>query len=191
MLPRRRLLQSALAGLALRSSSRAAAAQTPFGDGDRPRLVALADAVLPQELGAEGRARAVDQFLRWTRDYKAGADRDHGYGMTALRTLPASPAEQYPAQLADLDRRAGGAFTSLALAERQRVAREAIAAAAVRDLPSRPSGGHIATDLMSHYFHGAAANDRAYGRAIGRGACRALGGSDARPAVLSPATGGR
>ena len=78
MLPRRRILQSALAGLALRSSSRLASAQAPFGEAHLPRLVALAAAVLPQEIGAEGQRRAVDQFLRWTRDYKAGAERDHG-----------------------------------------------------------------------------------------------------------------
>lgn len=190
MLPRRRILQSALAGLALRPAARPASAQPPFGEAHLPQLVALAAAVLPQEIGAEGQRRAVEQFLRWARDYKAGAERDHGYGVTALRTLPASPAAQYPAHLADLDRRAGGGFAALALAERQRIVREAIAAANVRDLPVRPSGVHVATDLMSHYFRSAAANDRAYGRAIGRGACRALPGSEARPPVLSPTTGG-
>ncbi len=191
MLPRRRILQSALAGLALRSSSRAASAQAPFGEAHLPRLVALAAAVLPQEIGAEGQRRAVDQFLRWTRDYKAGAERDHGYGVTAIRTLPASPAATYPAQLDDLDQRAGGAFASRPLAEQQRVVGEAITAAGVRDLPSRPTGAHIATDLMGHYFRSAAANDRAYGRVIGRGACRDLAGSEARPPVLPPTTGGR
>lgn len=190
MLPRRRLLQSALAGFSL-GAARRAAAQAPFGDGDRPRLIALAAAVLPQDLGADGQARVVEQFLRWTRDYRAGAERDHGYGDTALRMLPASPAAQYPGQLADLDRRAGGAFVTLPHADRQRVVREAIAAANVRDLPARPTGGHVATDLMSLYFRSAAANDRAYGRAIGRGACRDLAGSEQRPAPLSATTGGR
>jgi len=191
MLPRRRLLQSALAGLALGPAVRPTAAQTPFGEAHRPRLAALAAAVLPQEIGEDGHRRAVDLFLRWTGDYKAGADRDHGYGVTALRTLPASPAERYPAQLDDLDRRSGGRFSALPIADRQRVVREAIDAAGVRDLPGRPTGAHVATDLMSHYFRGAAANDRAYGRAIGRGACRTLKGSNARPAALPPATGGR
>lgn len=191
MLPRRRLLQSALAGLALRPAARPASAQTPFGEAHLPRFVALAAAVLPEEIGADGQRRAVDLFLRWTRDYKAGAERDHGYGVTAIRTLPASPAERYPAQLDDLDRRAGGAFATLPLPERQRVVREAIEAAGVRDLPGRPTGAHIATDLMGHYFRSPAASDRAYGRAIGRGACRDLAGSEARPAVLTPSTGGR
>jgi hypothetical protein len=38
---------------------------------------------------------------------------------------------------------------------------------------------------MALYFRSAAANDRAYGRAIGREACRDLRGSEARPAPLS------
>ena len=191
MLPRRRLLQSALAGLALGPSGRRACAQTPFGEAHLPNVVALAAAVLPAEIGAEAQRRAVDEFLQWTRDYKAGAARDHGYGVTALRALPASPATGYPTQLDDLDRRAGGAFAAMPLADRQRVVREAIEAANVRDLPGRPSGGHIATDLMSHYFRSAVANDRAYRRAIGRGACRTLKGSELRPAAPSPTTGGR
>jgi hypothetical protein len=102
---------------------------------------------------------------------------------------PASPAENYAAQLDDLDARAAGALASLPLAERQRVVREAIAAADVRTLPGRPNGGHIATDLMAHYFGSPAANDLAYGRVIGRDACRDLKGSEARPPVLS--AGGR
>jgi hypothetical protein len=184
MLPRRRLLQSALAGLAVRPTARSAAAQTLRPALDRPRLLALARVVLPGAIGQDGQARAVDDFLGWLRDYRDGAERDHGYGVTALRALPASPAGRYPAQLDDLDRRAGGRFDGVPLADQQRIVTEAIEAAQVRDLPARPSGGHLATDLMSHYFRGARANDLAFGRAIGRAGCRDLAGSEARPAVL-------
>ena len=187
MLQRRTMLQSALAVLAWRPLRReAAAAQTGFGDADRARVDALAGAVLPQELGVEGRRLAVDQFMSWVRDYRVGAERDHGYGVPVIRTTPASPAATYAAQLDDLDRHAGGSFAAASVADRQRVVTDAIAAANVRELPSRPSGGHIATDLMSSYFNGPAANDLAYGRRIGRDACRDLKGSDARPAELPP-----
>ena len=186
---RRTMLQTALAVMAWRPFGRAAEAQIPFGDAQRPRLVALAGAVLPQEIGAAAQRAAVDQFLRWVRDYRAGAEHDHGYGVTRLRTAPPSPAQTYVAELDDLDRRAGGAFATLALAERQRVVSAAIAAAGVNDLPARPNGGHVATDVMSHYFNGPAANDLAYRRAIGRDACRDLRGSEERPAVLSGTTG--
>lgn len=191
MIQRRTMLQSALAVVAWRPFAPKAAAQAPFGEAHLPRLVALAGAVLPQEIGAEGQRTAVDQFLRWVRDYRAGAERDHGYGVTAIRTTPASPAEKYVAALDDLDRRAGGTFATLTRAERQRVVVEAITAAGVRDLPARPNGGHVATDLMSHYFNSPPANDLAYGRLIGRDACRDLKGSDERPAALPQTTGRR
>ena len=66
---------------------------------------------------------------------------------------------------------------------------DAIAAANIRDLPGRPNGGHVATDLMAHFFNGPGANDLAYGRGIGREACRDLDGSDQRPSALP--NGGR
>ncbi|MGE0815905.1 MAG: hypothetical protein AB7O28_12850 [Vicinamibacterales bacterium] len=185
MLPRRRLLQSALAGLAVGRPRRVESrAQAAFGDAHLPYVRALAAVVLPASLTAEGQAQASARFLQWLRDYRPGAERDPGYGVTALRSLPASPADRYPGQLADLDRRAGGDFLALTDTERHRVIVEAIDAAGIRDLPARPTGGHIATDLMAHYFRGAAANDAAYGRAIGRDACRGLQGSDARPPAL-------
>ena len=187
MIQRRALIQSALGAMALRPG-RPALAQPAFGDAHVERMQALADAVLPQAIGAEGRQRALTQFMAWVRDYRADADGDHGYGQTRVRRLPPSPALKYPAQLDDLDRRAGGAFAAHPLAVRQRVVTEAITAAQIRDFPAPPNGGHVATDLMAHYFNGPAANDLAYGRGIGRSACRDLDGSDQRPAAL-PAGG--
>ncbi len=187
MIHRRALIQSALGAMALRPGR--AAAQPPFGDAHLERMRALADAVLPQAIGEAGRQRALTQFMAWVRDYRADADGDHGYGHVRVRRLPPSPAQRYPAQLDDLDRRAGGGFAARPLAERQRVVTEALEAAKVADLPGRPNGGHVATDLMAHYFNGAAANDLAFGRSIQRGACRDLDGSDERPAALP--TGGR
>lgn len=183
---RRTLIKSALGAMAVRPGR--AEAQAAFGDAHLDRMRALADAVLPQELGEAGRLRALSQFMAWTRDYRGDADGDHGYGDVRVRRLPPSPALKYPAQLDDLDRRIGGAFVAAPLAERQRVVTEAITAANVRDLPNRPTGAHIATDLMAHYFNSPGANDLAYRRAIGRGACRDLDGSGQRPAPL-PAGG--
>jgi hypothetical protein len=187
MMRRRSLLQSLMSMAAWLTAPRRSVAQATFGAGDRPRLLALASTVLPQEIGVDGQRTAVTQFLGWVTDYKAGAERDHGYGVTALRTMPPSPAASYVAQLDALDREAGGSFTTASVATRQKLVTAAITAAGVKDLPGRPNGGHIATDLMSHYFNSPAANDLAYKRAIGRDACRNLAGSDARPNPL-PAT---
>ncbi|MGE0360678.1 MAG: hypothetical protein AB7H93_09325 [Vicinamibacterales bacterium] len=183
---RRTLITSALGAMALRPGR--AAAQAAFGDAHLERMRALVEAVLPQEIGEPGRQRALTQFMTWVRDYRADADGDHGYGHVRPRRLPPSPALKYPAQLDDLDRRAGGSFAGRPLADRQRVVAEAIDAVNVRDLPGRPNGAHVATDLMAHYFNGPGANDLAYGRSIMRGACRDLDGSDQRPAPL-PAGG--
>lgn len=180
---RRTMLQTTLAVLAWRPFSRAAA-QAPFATAEVPRVTALAGVVLPQMLSAEARTKAVADFMTWVRDYRAGAERDHGYGTPNLRLMPPSPAASYAGQLDDLDRRAGGSFATATAAVRQRAVAEAVTAAGVKDLPGRPSGAHIATDLMSHYFNSPAANDLAYQRAIGRDACRPLAGSDARPAAL-------
>ena len=189
MMQRRTMLQTALAVVAWRPFGPKASAQAPFGDAHLPRLLALASAVLPQEIGAVGQRAAVDQFMRWLRDYRAGAERDHGYGVTGLRAAPPSPTANYVADLDDLDRRTGGTFATLAPAERQRVVIEAITAAGVKELPGRPDGSHLATDVMSHYFNSPSANDLAYRRVIGRDACRDLAGSDQRPPVLLPTTG--
>jgi hypothetical protein len=64
----------------------------------------------------------------------------------------------------------------------------AIAEAKVVRLPSRPDGGHVASDLMGFYFNSIEANDVAYRAKIGRDMCRGLAGSENKPAPLE---GGR
>ena len=148
-------------------------------------LGAIAEVVLPAELGAAGRTDAVAAFVRWLRNYKEGADTDHGYGNTRIRPTGPSPARAYPTQLIALDAAARGAgardFPRASLADRQRLIAQAIADANIQRLPPRPSGGHIATDLMGHYFFSSGAADRCYRAAIGRDACRGLPGSEDRP----------
>lgn len=160
----------------------------PFGDADRTTLLALAEVVLPSELGASGRGRVVDDFVRWIRGYRAGADMDHGYGFTRMRTTPASPAAGYPAALDALDRAArarGAAFASLPVDARRAIVERALADAKIERLPPRPSGGHVAADLMAFYFNSSDANDLCYRAAIERDACRGLPGSEEPPEPLT------
>jgi hypothetical protein len=187
MLQRRTVLRVVLSIIAWAPFSRSAAAA--FGDAHATRLTALAGVVLPQELGSEGVARAVGAFMQWLRNYRAGAQMDHGYGFTQLKRTPPSPAAKYPAQLDDLDRRTGGSFAAAALSDRQRAVTDAVIASGVTALPARPDGGHIATDLMAHYFSSPGANDLAYDHLIGRYSCRNLSGSDQRPPVLARTSG--
>ena len=147
---------------------------------DEVRIRAIAEVVLPSELGDTGRAKVVSAFVRWLREYREGADTDHGYGFTRLRRTAASPARKYPAQLDALDARGG---------DRRAAIEAALSEAKIERLPGRPDGGHIATDLMAFYFNSGDAVDRAYGVAIGRDMCRGLAGSEERPAPIQ--TGGR
>ena len=192
MVRRRTVLHILSSLIAWGTFSRKAAAQAVFGDEHTERVRALAGAVLPREIGADGCTRSADRFMDWVRDYRAGAEADHEYGSSKLRRLPPSPTHDYVKQLDDLDRRSGGrrtggAFASASLVEQQRAVTEAVVAAGVKDLPARPDGGHIATDLMTHYFNSPDANHLAYGRFIGRFACRGLPDSDKRPPVLARA----
>ena len=156
-------------------------AQTPTLTGaDQSRLRALADIVLPDELGPSGRDKVVTAFLKWLQEYRAGADTDHGYGFTRLRRTPASPASKYAAQLSALEARGG---------DRRGAVEAALTEARIDRLPGRPDGGHVATDLMAFYFNSTEANDLAYRAAIGRDTCRGLTGSDNRPAPFE--TGAR
>jgi hypothetical protein len=152
-------------------------------------LAAIADVVLPSEAD---RLAAVAAFTVWIAGYREGADTDHGYGNTRVRPTGPSPARNYAAQAAALDAaaRARGAagFASAPRDLRQELIEAAIADAKIERLPSRPTGGHIAADLMGHYFSSPGANDLCYRAAIGRDACRGLPGSEKAPAPLAPRT---
>jgi len=182
---RRTLLQWMAVLAAAPITAEALAKGTPVA---RSRLVALAEVVFPEALGTAGRAAAVDAFVDWLRDYRAGAEGDHGYGVTSLAVLPASPAARYAAQCADLDRRAGGAFTTASLETRRSAVAAALEAGGFRTLPDRPDGGHVALDLMAHWFQSPAATDVAYGRRIDRFGCNGLPGSDEPPPRLDGVT---
>lgn len=149
----------------------------------------VARAVLPASLGPARLSEVADRFLAWVSGYREGAELDHGYGHTKLRSTGASPAAAYAAQVAALDAaaRAEGASGFAALAEeRQRgLVEAALATAGIEDLPDRPDGRHVAADLLAFYFRSAEANDLCHGAAIGRDDCRGLAGSDQRPAPLA------
>jgi hypothetical protein len=188
---RRRVLQlllTTVGGLTSRIGLRAQAVLVSGADTDRIRV--LGNAVLPQEIGTEGRAQVVTSFLAWLQDYRPNVDTDHGYGFPRLRRTPPSPAAKYPAQLDALDaearKRGQRDFKSTLRDVQQAIVEASITAAKIERLPSRPDGGHIATDLMGFFFNSVEANDLCYRARIGRDTCRTLVGSDERPAQFGP-----
>jgi hypothetical protein len=144
-----------------------------FPGSQSDSLHRLAALVLPSELGNPGFVRVASQFERYVREYRPGADTDHGYGVTRVRPKPPSPAAEYMKQLAALPSPITRDAVQSALEE-----------AGIKDLPRLPDGKSVIADLMSFYYRGSDANDLCYRAAIKRDTCRGLEGSDKPPAPL-------
>ncbi|HTS28048.1 MAG TPA: hypothetical protein VMH81_19380 [Bryobacteraceae bacterium] len=180
---RRRTLLRWIASLgsAIRFSGLRAWAQTTgFPAGQDDTLGALAAVVLPSEIGPDAIRDVAHRFGVWVRDYRPGAEMDHGYGFTRLRNKPASPAPVYLRQLENLR----PALLNGDAASRRRAVETALEEAKLTDLPRSPDGRHVAADLMCFYFRSSEANDLCYRSAIGRDLCRGLKGSDGPPPAL-------
>jgi hypothetical protein len=147
-------------------------AQSAFPGEQVEHLRALARVVLPSEVDA---AAVSAKFAEWVRGYRAGAEMDHGYGFTRLRTKPPLAVPNYTRQLAALGPQPTAEAVAASLEE-----------AHITDLPRTPDGRHVASDLMAFYFRSSDANDLCYRAAIGRDLCRGLAGSENPPKELRP-----
>jgi hypothetical protein len=143
--------------------------QTPLS-AQSGTLKNLAAIVLPAGVASE---RVAEQFETYVREYRPGADTDHGYGFTRVRPKPPSPAAEYVRQLA-----------ALPMPLTRGAVEAALEAAQIRDLPRLPDGKSVIADLMSFYFRSAEANDLCYRAAIERETCRGLSGSSNEPKPL-------
>ena len=151
----------------------------------------VAATVLPSSIGAAGHNEAVDNFLRWIREYKEGVALSHGYGEPRLVKSGPSPAPAYSKQILALQQAAqarGGRFGALPIEVRRQLLDAALKAADVRNLPGRPDGKHVVADLMAHYYRSSGANDLCYNARIGRNTYRAIRVTTVRP---QPLNGGR
>lgn len=148
----------------------------------------VASTVLPSAIGPKGQDEAVDNFLRWLRDYKQGVPLSHGYGVPRLVRTGPSPAPGYGTQITALQQAAterGGRFGALSLADRRTILDTAFKSAGIQNLPGRPDGKHVVADLMAHYFRSSAANDLCYNARIGRNTYRAIRVTTVRPRPLA------
>ena len=97
---RRTVLQSALGAAGLASLAPMPGWAQGIFPGKREReLKELAATVLPESLGRKGSDAVADRFIRWVREYKAGAEMGPGYGVTRIQHKAASPAAGYISQL--------------------------------------------------------------------------------------------
>jgi hypothetical protein len=148
----------------------------------------IAATVLPASLGATRVRATADKFVAWTRGYREGVALSHGYGHPRLQRSGASPVPVYIAQLAALAAEAsakGRRWPALDLDTRRRLLDAALAKANVRGLPSRPTGQHVASDLMAFYFRSSEANDVCYSAMINREVCRPIAITTRRPAPIA------
>lgn len=155
------------------SAIRAWAQTATFPGKNSATLRELAKVVLPSEVSAD---HVVQQFERWVRDYRPGAEMDHGYGFTRIRAKASSPASNYMAQLDALPEPVTRVGVELAIEQ-----------AGIKELPRSPDGKHVASDLMSFYFHSADGNDLCYRAKIERERCRGLDGSENPPPPMKGA----
>jgi hypothetical protein len=191
---RRTLLKSVAAALVARpAAGLAQAAQTAastFTAADIDTLRAIADVVLPEQIGAPARERAVSAFVRWHDRYREGADMGHTYGASTVRTASGpAPARRYPPQFASL-RDAAVARGAKSFALLSRDARRAVIEAQlntptpVTRMPGQPTGASLIADLMGSFFNGPDGWDACYGAEIRRYACRTLDDSAEPPAPI-------
>lgn len=187
---RRSFLKQAMASFAVSSMVPGLpelAASKSQGVLDERLLVALGDATLPEELGAAGRARAVDAFRAWLAAYRPVAERTHGYGSAAITYTPADPGPGWNAQLTELDllaRKAYGAgFAEITVAQRRTVLGAPLEG--VR-LPRSPaSATHVAAALLAHWAAASETIDLAYRAQIGVQTRRPLDDNPRKPLPLA------
>ena len=153
---------------------------------DRTRLDALAAAVLPESLGADGRKKAVDEFVSWVDGYDPAAEEMHGYGYADVRYLPADPAPAWRAQLDALEtlaKRIHGASFAASTVEQQRGLLQIVLRRERGGdrLPAPLGASHVAIALLSHWASTPGAWDRALGAQVGSLTCRPLEDAKHKP----------
>jgi hypothetical protein len=170
-------------GVVVRQAHAAAAAHT---QSDPATLDALAEAVLPATaLGRAGVRRASAAFRAWAADYREGAELNHGYGTSRLRTLGPSPLTRWTKQLDELDAAAQTRhqkrFRELSVPDRTVLVRAAVAGQRVDRMPSAVDAPHVALAVLAHFYDSSAATDLCYQAQIGRQTCRKLTDAPRKP----------
>lgn len=181
----------------LRETAAAATAQPEDANGGRrldlPLLRALAEAVLPTEIGDAGVRDALRDFVRWLGAFEPVAELPHPYlSSDEVRYGPPDPAPRWASQLEALDLRAeksrGAGFADLPVeTRRELVAADLDRHATDAALPAPAYAPHLAAGLLARFYSRPAAADLAYGARINAAGCRDLASGAERPPPLSAA----
>ncbi|WP_419164171.1 twin-arginine translocation signal domain-containing protein [Candidatus Palauibacter sp.] len=164
-------------------------------DGDTSALPAetlraVAEAVLPGELGSDGRERAVAAFERWSEGLEPVAELGHPYLVPEIRYSGPDPRPGWAAQLQGLEkectRRHGVSLSELDVPGRRKLLARPLGQAGTA-LGAPGNADHVALALMAHFFDSPTATDLCYGRAIRKELCRTLEGAEDEPPTLGGA----
>lgn len=191
---------AAVAPIPLRETAAAATAQPEDANGGRrldlPLLRALAEAVLPTEIGDAGLRDALRDFVRWLDGFEPVAELPHPYlSSDEVRYGPPDPAPRWASQLEALDLLArksrGAGFADLPVeTRRELVVADLNRHATDTALPAPAYAPQLAAGLLARFYSRPAAADLAYGTRINAAGCRDLASGAERPAPL-PAAAGR
>lgn len=168
---------------------RAHAAAVVHLDADSSTLDALAEVVLPgKTLGKAGVVRAANEFRDWEAGYREGAELNHGYGTSRLRSTGPTPLTRWTRQLDELDAAARNAhrkpFAALSLPQRDAIVRAALQGQRVDRIPSVVDASHVALALLAHFYDGSFATDLCYEAHIGKQTCRPIAAQARKPLPL-------
>ena len=157
---------------------------------DTSTLHALAEAVLPSELGRARVAAVVTDFQRWMGEYRAGAELVHPYGTSALERAGPTPAPRWARQLDMLDAAARRAhrrpFAALSVTDRRAIVQADPEMLKADRIPPIARAPHVALALLASFYGSSMATDLCYQSVILRQNCRPLAASPRRPLPLAP-----
>ncbi len=186
-LTRRRFLASLAGALPVAIIVRRAhAAAVAHIAADPATLDALAEVVLPSAaLGKAAFTKEVEAFRKWGAEYREGAEVNHGYGTSRLRTLGPTPMTRWTTQLDELDAAAKAkfqkAFHELPAADRADLVRAALQGQRLDRIPAIGDASHVALAVLAHFYNSSEANDLCYEARIGQQTCRPLAQQARKP----------
>ena len=153
-------------------------------------LRAVGEAVLPDELGSDGRERAVRAFERWSEALEPVAELSHPYLVPEIRYSGPDPRPGWAAQLEGLEKECRSRH-ALSLSDLDVPRRRELLARPLDEAGPEPgapqNADHVALALIAHFFGSPIATDLCYGRAIRKELCRSIEGAEDEPAPLGAA----